>query len=170
MLIRTVSPDEKELCAALGEFVRVAYRMLPGHVEEPDYEDELADVAARAAMPETEVIAAFDDDGQPLGSVTYAAGDGSPMTEHTEPNAASFRMLGVDPAAQRNGAGRALVEACIARAVAAGRTAVVLHSTEWMTGAHRLYGRLGFVRHPAMDWEPVPGIKLLGFRRDLTSR
>jgi ribosomal protein S18 acetylase RimI-like enzyme len=170
MLIRTVSPDEKELCAVLGEFVRVAYRMLPGHVEEPDYEDELADVAARAAMPETEVIAAFDDDGQPLGSVTYAAGDGSPMTEHTEPNAASFRMLGVDPAAQRNGAGRALVEACIARAVAAGRTAVVLHSTEWMTGAHRLYGRLGFVRHPAMDWEPVPGIKLLGFRRDLTSR
>jgi GNAT superfamily N-acetyltransferase len=167
MLIRTVSPDEKELCAVLGEFVRDAYRALPGHVDEPDYEKELADVVGRAAMPETEVIAAFDEDGRPLGSVTYAAGDGSPMAEHTEPNAASFRMLGVDPAAQRNGAGRALVEACIDRAIAAGRSAVVLHSTQWMSGAHQLYGRLGFVRYPTIDWEPVPGINLLGFRLDL---
>lgn len=170
MLIRAVDPDEKELCDVLGEFVRVAYTTLPGHIPEPDYEDELADVTTRAAMPETEVLAAFADDGRPLGCVTYAAGDASPMAEHNEPDAASFRMLGVDPKAQRNGAGRALVQACIDRAVAAGRGAVVLHSTTWMTGAHRLYGQFGFVRHEAMDWEPVPGIHLVGFRLDLTPR
>jgi len=39
-----------------------------------------------------------------------------------------------------------------------------------MTAAHRLYGRLGFVRAPELDWEPVPGIVLLGFRLPLVSR
>jgi hypothetical protein len=39
-----------------------------------------------------------------------------------------------------------------------------------MSGAHRLYERLGFVRDEAMDWEPVPGINLLGYRVDLKPR
>ena len=167
MLIRTLSADEKELCDSLGEFVRLAYTSLPGHVPEPEYEAELADVAARAAMPETEVLAAFDSCGCPLGCVTYVAGAGSPMLEHDEPDAASFRMLGVDPGAQGQGVGHALVLACIERAMAAHRGAVVLHTTVWMHGAHRLYARLGFVRDEAKDWEPVPGIRLIGYRLDL---
>ena len=167
MLIRTVSPDETELCDMLGEFVRVAYISLPGHVPEPDYEAELADVAARAAMPETEVLAAFDSCGCPLGCVTYVAGAASPMLEHDEPDSASFRMLGVDPGAQGQGVGRALVLACIERAMAAHRGAVVLHTTLWMHIAHRLYERLGFVRDETMDWEPVAGIRLIGYRLDL---
>jgi hypothetical protein len=32
-----------------------------------------------------------------------------------------------------------------------------------MTAAHRLYTRLGFVRLPTRDWEPVPGISLRAF-------
>jgi hypothetical protein len=36
-----------------------------------------------------------------------------------------------------------------------------------MAAAHRLYARLGFVRVPERDWEPVPGVQLLGFRLDL---
>jgi GNAT superfamily N-acetyltransferase len=168
--IRTVAADEAELCATLGEFVRRAYMTLPGHVSEPDYEAELADVAGRAGLPDTEVLAAFDDDGRPLGCVTYVAGEGSPMLEHTEPDTASFRMLGIDPDAQGRGAGLALIEACLQRASAAGRRAVALHTTPWMSGAHRLYERLGFVRDETMDWEPVPGINLLGYRLDLKPR
>ena len=32
-----------------------------------------------------------------------------------------------------------------------------------MTGAHRLYGRLGFVRTPERDWEFPGRFTLLGF-------
>ncbi|MBA2280948.1 MAG: GNAT family N-acetyltransferase [Acidimicrobiia bacterium] len=166
MLIREVAADEVDLCATLGRFVVESYTTLPGHVPEPDYERELADVAARAALPETVVLAAFDGAGRPLGSVTYA-GPGSPMVEHAESGAASFRMLGVDPAAQGRGAGAALVQACIDRASVDGYTSIVLHSTPWMTTAHRIYTRFGFTRDESLEWTPVPGIDLWAFRLPL---
>jgi hypothetical protein len=36
-----------------------------------------------------------------------------------------------------------------------------------MTAAHRLYESLGFVRDPARDWAPVPGVDLLAYRLDV---
>jgi ribosomal protein S18 acetylase RimI-like enzyme len=99
--------------------------------------------------------------------VTYVPGQGSPLAEFDEPGAAGIRMLAVALDAQGRGVGEALTRACVERAVAAGRTAVVLHSTEWMTTAHRLYRRLGFARDPANDWEVSPGFWLRAFRLDL---
>jgi hypothetical protein len=32
-----------------------------------------------------------------------------------------------------------------------------------MRAAQAIYGRLGFVRRPERDLEPVPGVRLLGF-------
>jgi ribosomal protein S18 acetylase RimI-like enzyme len=163
MEVRTVEPSEGELCARLGALVLASYLGLPGYMPEPDYEKELADVAGRAALPATEVLAAFAS-GEPLGCVTFVADASSPLAEHTEEGVASFRMLAVDPAAQGQGAGAALVSACIERARAAGRQAIVLHSTPWMTAAHRLYERFGFERDESLDWRPVPRIPLLGYR------
>jgi ribosomal protein S18 acetylase RimI-like enzyme len=76
-------------------------------------------------------------------------------------------MLAVAGRAQGRGVGEALVRACIDRAREVGSHRVVLHSTPWMQAAHRLYGRLGFVRRPDLDWTPVPDIPLLGFSLDL---
>lgn len=162
-----MDPSDEALCALLGGFVVEAYLRLPGHVEEPDYERELADVGGRAGLPGTEVLAAFDGD-RPLGCVTYVAGASSPLAEHDDPDAASFRMLGVDPGAQGRGAGRAMVAACLDRARASGRARVLLHSTPWMVGAHRLYESLGFVRDESYDWVPVPDVTLWGFRLELS--
>lgn len=33
-----------------------------------------------------------------------------------------------------------------------------------MRGAHRIYGRLGFVRTPERDWYPIEGLSLLTYR------
>ena len=41
---------------------------------------------------------------------------------------------------------------------------MILHTTPWMTVAHGMYERFGFERDPALDWTPVPGIDLLGYR------
>jgi ribosomal protein S18 acetylase RimI-like enzyme len=72
-------------------------------------------------------------------------------------------MLGVAPAGQRRGVGRALVQACIDRAREQGRGALVLSSEVRMASAHRLYERMGFVRDPERDWQPNPDVSLLAY-------
>jgi ribosomal protein S18 acetylase RimI-like enzyme len=69
-------------------------------------------------------------------------------------------MLAVDPAAQGRGVGPALVAECLDRARAAGRQRMVIGSTEWMTTAHRIYERIGFVRVPELDqqWGDIRGL------------
>jgi predicted N-acetyltransferase YhbS len=156
--IRPVRPEE---AGELGQLTVTAYAELPGHVEEPDYEAELADVATRARL--AEVLVAVDDDGTVLGGVTFVPAGDNPLAEHTVPGASSIRMLAVAGAAQGRGVGEALVRACIERARGLGCQHVVLHSTTWMQTAHRLYGRLGFERRPDLDWTPVPDIALMGF-------
>jgi predicted N-acetyltransferase YhbS len=162
MQIRPVRPDEADV---LGAITVTAYTELPGHVHEPDYEAELADVATRATQ--AEVLVALDDDGTVLGGVTFVPDGDNPMAEHTEAGATSIRMLAVAGAAQGRGVGEALVRACIERSRELGAERVVLHSTSWMQTAHRLYLRLGFVRRPDLDWQPVPDIPLMGFSLDL---
>ena len=162
MEVRPVRPDEYE---RLGQVTVEAYTTLPGHVPEPDYEAELADVATRAR--DALVLVAVDDSGEVLGGVTYVPGPDSPLAEFDDPDAAGIRMLAVAPAAQRRGVGRLLSVACVRRARADGRARVLLHSTAWMTGAHELYRALGFRRETALDWTPVPDVPLLGFALDL---
>lgn len=169
VLVRAVSPDEVDVCRALGALTVAAYTALPGNVAEPDYDAELADVAGRAALPSTTVLAAVDPGaaGAPLGGVTYIADGSSPLAEFADRDAAGFRMLAVVPEARGRGVGEALAAACIERARSDGRAAVVIHSSPWMEAAHRLYARLGFRRDPGLDWTPVPGIDLVGFRLPL---
>jgi len=163
--IRAVHPDEHRF---LGELTVAAYRAInPGDHDGAldDYEAELRDVAGRAA--EAEVLVAVDGDGTVLGGVTYVPGHTSPSAEFSERDAAGIRMLAVDPEAQGRGVGEALTRACIDRATAAGRAQLLLHSTPWMTTAHRLYVRLGFARDPGRDWEIEPGFVLRAFRLPL---
>src|SRR5262249_31701645 len=62
VLVRPVLPDEAD---ELGAITVAAYTELPGHVHEPDYEAELADVVTRAKV--ADVLVAIDDDGAVLG-------------------------------------------------------------------------------------------------------
>jgi GNAT superfamily N-acetyltransferase len=146
MLVRTIKPDE---CSALGAITVRAYQQLFAPVPLGGYEHELADVAARAS--DSEVLVAVDDRGALLGGVTYVPTADRAMAEFDDPGAAGIRMLAVDPPHQGKGAGRALVEACVARAVETARTRMILHSTPEMTTAHALYAGLGFVRVPGLD-------------------
>ena len=163
MDIRPVEPHEYD---ALGALTVDAYVALDGHVDEPEYEAELADVRSRAEAAATVVLVAVDD-GLLLGGITYAVDHTSAYAELTPEDASSFRMLAVARAAQGRGAGRALVQACIAMARRDRKAALVLHTTPWMTTAHRLYEGLGFQRDPQRDWQATPDVLLLGYRLDL---
>ena len=151
MQIRTALPHELD---PLGELCVRAYRGL-GSVSD-SYADKLRDVAGRAEM--AHVLAAVDRTGL-LGCVTVILDDG-PWREISGPEEGEFRMLAVDPGAQGQGLGEALVQASIDVICAADRKRVVISSASDMTAAHRLYERLGFTRAPARDWRPVPDVQL----------
>ncbi|WP_411101959.1 GNAT family N-acetyltransferase [Streptomyces sp. cmx-4-9] len=158
IVIRAALPAEY---GPLGEITAQAYLgdglLGPG---EAFYAEVLRDVAARAA--DGEVLVAVDD-GVLLGGVTFAP-PGSPLCDIAGPGEAEFRMLAVSRAARGRGVGEALVRACTARArELEGVTRLVLSTQSGMTGARRLYGRLGFVRTPERDWAPVPGLTLLTY-------
>jgi GNAT superfamily N-acetyltransferase len=166
MEIRPVRPGEHRV---LGDLTVAAYAAIdPAVVDEDEYAGELRDVAGRAA--DAEVLVAIDDGGTVLGGVTYVPGPDSPWAEFSEPDGAGIRMLAVAPESQGRGIGEALSRACVDRARATGRGQIVLHSTDRMTTAHRIYERLGFARDVSLDWEPLPGFWLRGFRLRLGER
>jgi ribosomal protein S18 acetylase RimI-like enzyme len=156
--VREAEPHEYE---AAGEICVLAYAALEGESDLGDYERQLRDVARRAEL--VPVLVAAEPDGTLLGTVTYVPGPG-PYAETEGQNDAGFRMLAVAPWAQGRHVGRALVEACIARARADGRTALVILTRPSMHVAHRLYESLGFVRDESGDTEFEPGQWLWGYR------
>jgi len=158
--VRPVQPEEYE---QVGQLVVAAYRAIPGGHLSSDYALELANVERRAR--EAEVMVAVDGQGEaPLGCVTFVPDASSPYAELLEGGEAGIRMLAVDPGAQRRGTGRALLAACIGRARELRCTALILHTTPWMTSAHRLYEASGFERLPDRDWAPVPEVSLMAYR------
>lgn len=153
--IRAIREDE---IAPLSAITVAAYRTLA--VDVGDYMVTLADVAGR--VRHARVIVAVDGD-RLLGGVTYVPDAASAYAEFADADGAGIRMLAVDSAARGRGAGEALVGACVAMARADGRRRVVLHTTEAMQAAQRLYAKLGFERASERDWSPKPDIKLLGY-------
>ncbi|POX55572.1 GNAT family N-acetyltransferase [Streptomyces sp. Ru71] len=150
--IRRIQPAEH---AALGEITAQAYLRdgLLDFGESDEYLGELRDVAKRAAAAEVLVATA---DGTVLGGVTFVP-SGGPMADIARPGEAEIRMLAVAHEARGRGAGEALVRACVERARAVdGCTKLVLSTQRTMHAAHRIYERLGFVRTPERDWNPLP--------------
>ncbi|WP_030683337.1 GNAT family N-acetyltransferase [Streptomyces sp. NRRL B-1347] len=163
IVIRRARPAEY---AALGDLTVEAYLrdgFLAFGAEDGGYRDHLRDVAGRADAAEVLVAVAGE---QLLGGVTFVPSAG-PMTDIARADEAEVRMLAVARAARGRGAGEALVRACVERARAAERAAVVLSTQPTMRAAQRLYERLGFVRAPRRDWEPVPGLTLLSYELTL---
>lgn len=151
--IRRAVPTEYD---TIGEITAQAYLLddLLTFGESDWYLGELRNVAKRAA--DADVLVASQE-GRLLGTVTYVPA-GGPMADLARPGEAEIRMLAVSRAARGRGAGEALVRACVDRAKAAdGCTGIVLSTQQIMHAAHRIYERLGFVRAPERDWNPIPG-------------
>ncbi|MFJ9891894.1 GNAT family N-acetyltransferase [Streptomyces sp. NPDC091280] len=150
--VRTARPAEY---APLGDITAQAYLQdgLLDFGESDSYLGELRAVARRAAA--ADVLVAVDGEHL-LGGVTFVP-SGGPMADIARPGEAEIRMLAVARDARGQGAGEALVRACVDRARATtGCTAVVLSTQRTMHAAHRVYERLGFTRSPERDWNPLP--------------
>jgi ribosomal protein S18 acetylase RimI-like enzyme len=166
MEIRAATRDEH---GALGRLMVAVYSTLdgfPGPAEQPAYYTMLADVGRLAEQPGIELVVAVDG-GRVIGGVVYVgdlASYGASGAVAHERDASGFRLLAVDPAARGTGAGRALVDACLARARARGHRAVVIHTTRAMRTAWGMYERLGFRRAPELDFVQGGALEVFGFR------
>jgi ribosomal protein S18 acetylase RimI-like enzyme len=160
--IRQARPEEH---AEAGAVTALAYRefVRPGETAWEEYLQRIADVDARAAV--AAVLVAVED-GRILGSATLELDariedDDPPL----RPDEAHVRMLGVHPDARGRGVARALMEGCLDRARAAGRSRITLATTRRMTDAQRMYEHLGFRRRADLVFPD--GFVLLRYERDV---
>ena len=158
--IREARPDEYE---EAGVVTANAYREFFSETDPHSYLEEIADVAGRARR--TTVLVAMDGD-RIIGSATLeldgrTSEDAGPLA----PDEAHIRMLGVDPEVRRAGVGKQLMAACEARARAAGRTRMTLHTTTLMRAAREMYAWLGYER--SEDRVFPDGFVLLGYTKQL---
>ncbi|WP_063784376.1 GNAT family N-acetyltransferase [Streptomyces sp. SBT349] len=165
ILIREAEPAEFDEAGALTAAAYLDDGLLDLGAEDP-YRAQLRDAARRAEHALLLVAVDRGGAGGVLGTVTFV-GEGGEFADLAAGDEAEFRMLAVRGEARGRGAGEALVRACVERARRLGKRRVVLSSQSQMHTAHRLYERLGFVRTPERDWEPVPGLTLHVFAREL---
>lgn len=163
ILIRPAVPADYD---SVARITRDAY-LAAGYFEtaEHPYMQQIQKVAQRA---EKATVWVAERTGQVIGSVTLAVA-GQPFADIALGDELEFRMLVVDPAVQRSGAGKAIVEAIIDHAkILKGINGVSLTTGSSWESAHALYRKTGFERAPERDWfVPDTDIKLLVYRRDV---
>jgi GNAT superfamily N-acetyltransferase len=151
---------------SIARITRDSY-LAAGYFDSPDhpYMRQVQEVAERAAKA---TIWVAERAGRVVGSVTLAVA-GEPYADIALADELEFRMLVVDPAVQRSGAGRAMVEAIIGHARSlSGIKAVALTTGRTWESAHGLYRKIGFTRVPERDWlVPDTDIKLLVYRLEV---
>ncbi|UOQ56513.1 GNAT family N-acetyltransferase [Leucobacter allii] len=155
--IRPARPEEH---AETGALVRAAYAA--DFALGAEYLAEIEDVAGRATSSEVLVAVEADPEtGERILATVTIPRPGERLQDDTEPGEMDLRLLGVAHAARGRGIGEAVVRHCLRVARDRGCHRVVLHTGEIMTGAQRLYERLGFTRIPEREFD----IEVLGGTR-----
>jgi GNAT superfamily N-acetyltransferase len=158
--VRPARPEEYE---EAGRVTALAYREFADGESWGRYLDRIANVAARAHVG---VVLVAVEDGRILGSATLELQDRiEDDDDPLPPDQAEIRMLGVEPGQRGRGVARAIMDACFAWAAKAGKTRMLLHTTQRMTAAQAMYGALGFERLP--DRVLPDGFVLLTYERTI---
>ena len=154
---------------AIGQLMVEVYSHLdgfPNPQEQPAYYQLLANIGRLTENPGTELLVAVNEKNDLLGGVVYFSdmkyyGSGGSATQ--QKNAAGFRLLAVSPQARGLGVGRALSEACIAKARNHDQQQLIIHTTASMQVAWGMYERLGFKRSKDLDFMQEE-LQVYGFR------
>ncbi len=170
--IRAIRKDE---FAALGQLMVEVYSNLDGFPtpsEQPRYYEMLANIGRFTEKNDTQVLVALSAGTDELiGGIVYFADMaqyGSGGTATRIKNASGIRLLGVSAKARGMGVGKTLTDACIQLAREKKHAEVILHTTQAMQTAWRLYEGLGFKRSKDLDFLQE-GLPVFGFRLRLTA-
>lgn len=104
--------------------------------------------------------------GKPLASAIYCPPSdkyyGQRLITNPYPE---MRLLSVSSAHRNEGLGALLIEECERRTRDGGFSAMTLHTTDLMTVARQMYERRGYSRFEQIDFEPIPGFIVWGYKK-----
>jgi len=168
-IIRIAQKNEFEEIGRLLVNVYSQLRGFPKPSEQPEYFQMLAGIGRLTENPGTSLLIAASPKGEIVGAVVYFNdmqyyGSGGSAT--LEKHAAGFRLLAVNPATRGLGLGKLLTKECIFKAREDKCQQVIIHSTEYMKIAWKMYEDLGFIRSPDLDFSQN-GLPVYGFRLKL---
>ncbi|GAB5525370.1 MAG: hypothetical protein Roseis2KO_32420 [Roseivirga sp.] len=164
--IREAQPAEFK---AIGQLMVSVYARLEGFPkpqEQPAYYEKLANIGNMVEKPKVRLLVAVSNEGKIGGAVVYLGdmafyGSGGIATQQKD--AAGFRLLTVEPNTRGLGLGKHLSLACIDLAREEGNRQMIIHTTNAMKPAWKMYEKIGFSRSEDLDFfmEDFP---VLGFR------
>ena len=169
MNIRNILANEYEV---LGQMMVDVYSNLDGfptQLEQPGYYKMLANIGKFSEKKNSQVLVAISNQQKLVGGVVYIsemADYGSGGMATSERNASGIRLLGVDRGSRGAGVGKALTQACIQLAMNKHHSHVILHTTQAMQTAWRLYQSMGFKRAEDLDFLQEK-LQVYGFRLQL---
>jgi GNAT superfamily N-acetyltransferase len=164
--VRNAHPEEFAIIGNLLVHVYSALDGFPKESEQPNYYRMLANVGELTSKPQTEILVAVSPDNRIHGAVVYFGdmryyGSGGAATQ--VPDASGFRLLGVSAAARGQGVGKLLTQECIQKAKDSGRQHVIIHTTQAMQTAWKMYEGFGFERSTDLDFMQGE-LAVFGFR------
>ncbi len=132
---------------AITQLLRAYAASLPIDLGYQGFDGELAALPGKYAPPHGALLLARDDNGAALGCVA--------MRPLDEPGVCEMKRLYVAPVGRGRGLGRALAQAIIETARAAGYREMRLDTLASMTEAQALYRALGFTEIGAYYATPI---------------
>ncbi len=168
-MVRSALPHEYKVVGQLMVNVYSHLSGFPTPEEQPAYYQLLANVGSLKESGKAELLVASSDSNFIGGAVVYfndMKNYGSGGTATQEVNAAGFRLLAVDPATRGLGLGKMLVNYCIEKARADGCQQMIIHTTQAMQPAWKMYEQMGFRRSEDLDFMQGQ-LSVFGFRLPL---
>ncbi|MCW8876316.1 MAG: GNAT family N-acetyltransferase [Kangiellaceae bacterium] len=168
MKIREINKSEY---LEFGELMVSVYKNLAGFPspdEQPEYYEMLANIGSLNEQEHTSVFVAVEDN-RVLGGVVYYSdmsmyGSGGSATSLK--NSSGIRLLGVSSKERGKGVGNKLTDYCIQQAAKIGNKQVILHTTQFMQAAWKMYENMGFIRFSEIDFKQKE-LDVFGFRLQL---
>ncbi len=159
MLLREGSPAELDQIETL---VKTAYREFQPLFPEEVWQAWMDNIRETVHSRDGVVIVA-ESGGKIQGVVKFYPDASRAGLGKWPREAASMRVLAVDPESRGQGLGTLLARECVQRAQALKIATIYLYTGTFMQAARHIYEKLGFQRAPEFDRDPGP----IAYRLDL---
>lgn len=157
----------------IGDLMAKVYSRLdgfPSREAQPSYYDQFYNLSELTFSRSVDVVVAKNQHNAIMGGVVYFSdmkcyGAGGEATTSIA-NSSGIRLLAVSSEAQGNGIGRRLTEYCVELARKSSKSRVILHTTQYMPAAWKLYESIGFRRYADIDFKQAE-LEVFGFQLSL---
>jgi GNAT superfamily N-acetyltransferase len=156
LIVEEAKTEERKTALAITLDAYAQYEAAGG----PEFWQRYSENIRRTILEDfSATILLAKEDGIVKGSVLFCPHVMGAETNHFP----EMRLLAVPTQFRNRGLANLLIDECEKRAAQAG--GLTLHTTELMQTAKAMYERRGYQRFPDIDFEPVPGVIVWGYKK-----